>query len=135
MRVLSKLPILFAAIAAGSLAPVVACGPSSESGAGGGDPGPDGAVPCNVEPPTECPDPAPTYVDVKPIFDSRCVVCHDGEFGGPWPLVDYPHVADWRTEIRGELQDCSMPPADAGFTISDEERTAILTWILCGARE
>jgi hypothetical protein len=132
---LPKLPLVLGAVVVGSLVPVLACGPSGETGSGGGDPGQDGGRPCIVESPTECPDPAPTYADVKPIFDSRCVVCHDGEFGGPWPLVDYPHVADWKSEIRGELQSCSMPPADAGFTISDEERTAILAWILCGARE
>jgi len=87
---------------------------------------------CSVPAPTSCPDPAPRYVDVAPIFERRCVTCHVGAPGGPWSLADYGHVADWQDTIRVELRDCSMPPSDAGVPMTIEERVAILTWIRCG---
>ncbi len=90
---------------------------------------------CTVTAPTVCPDPAPHYPDVQPIIQRTCVPCHNGSVGGPWPLLQYSHVADWQDVIRAFVLDCSMPPPDAGVPISDEERTAILTWILCGFKE
>jgi uncharacterized membrane protein len=124
------------------LVPVVtavfgACSGSDDSPSGGS--GGSGSivepVECNVTAPTACADPAPTFADVKPIFSERCVTCHNGEPGGPWPLTEYEHVADWAQEIRGQVLACTMPPADAGSTITTEEREKILAWIRCGALE
>lgn len=100
--------------------------------AGGGSPD-AGQEPssCLVPAPTACPDPAPRYADVSPLFESRCVRCHNGTPGGPWSLADYAHVADWQDTIRSSLRDCSMPPPDAGVAMTVEERIAILTWIRC----
>lgn len=108
-------------------------GTTTTSGVGGG--GGLTPEPCSVSAPTECPDPAPRYADVAPVLEAKCVTCHSGAAGGPWPLTDYPHVADWQSEVRSELLDCSMPPADAGASITDDERTLILTWLRCGAPE
>src|SRR4051812_671542 len=91
-----------------------------------------GALLCTVQAPTACPDPPPQWPDVQPIFQRRCVSCHNGMIGGPWPLMQYSHVADWYDVVRAMLLDCSMPPPDAGVSMPDEDRTAILTWILCG---
>jgi hypothetical protein len=101
----------------------------------GGVEGDAGALLCAVEPPTICPDPAPRFADVQPILQERCVVCHSGLPGGPWPLLQYSHVADWQDVIRGQMLDCSMPPPDAGVRMEATERVAILTWILCGSLE
>jgi uncharacterized membrane protein len=87
---------------------------------------------CSVPAPTSCPDPAPRYADVAPIFERRCLTCHSGAPGGPWSLADYGHVADWQDTIRSSMRDCSMPPPDAGIPMTLEERVAILTWIRCG---
>jgi hypothetical protein len=97
----------------------------------GGTPGEEPSA-CSVPAPTACPDPAPRYADVAPIFERRCVICHAGAPGGPWSLADYGHVADWQDTIRANLRDCSMPPPDAGVPMMLEERVAILTWIRCG---
>jgi hypothetical protein len=86
---------------------------------------------CIVAAPTRCPDPAPRYADVEPIFAERCVTCHSGVSGGPWPLVSYGHVAAWFAEIRGAMLSCSMPPPDAGVPMTVEERELILAWIRC----
>jgi hypothetical protein len=120
---------------------VLACGASTPAPPGGepdagpsipdGGTGPEPSV-CAVTAPASCPEPAPRYADVEPIFQSRCVVCHKGEEGGPWSLGDYGHVADWQDTIRTHVRDCTMPPEDAGIPMTVAERTAILTWIRCG---
>lgn len=88
-------------------------------------------VPCSTRAPTSCPEPAPRYADVMPIFASRCVVCHFGEPNGPWPLDNYRHIADWQDEIRSNLLACSMPPRDSGIALTDEESAMILGWLRC----
>lgn len=111
-----------------------ACTTSGDSPAGG----PDGgrSLVCSVTAPAACPDPAPRYADVAPIIDQRCATpCHSGVPNGPWPLTDYAHVADWADAVRADLLDCSMPPADGGVPITTDDRTAVLTWIRCGAPE
>ncbi len=103
-----------------------------------GPPGNDSGSPaaCTVVPPTACPTPAPTYADVQPIFARRCVSCHSGATpSGPWPLRDYDHIVDWADTINAEIRTCSMPPRDqdSGPAMPDDERVALLTWILCGS--
>ena len=78
-----------------------------------------------------CLDPAPKYADVEPIFTTRCVICH-GQQPNHWPLNSYGHVASWRDTILGALLTCSMPPSDAGVTLSADESDLILHWIRCG---
>ncbi len=93
------------------------------------------AVACNAVPVTECPAPAPRYADVAPIIAERCVACHDGKMKpGPWPLIDYNHVADWADVVRADLLTCAMPPPDAP-PMPDGERQLLLTWLRCGAPE
>ena len=90
------------------------------------------AAVCTAIAPTECAEPAPHYEDVAPIFERRCASCHNGAAGGPWPLDNYEHVADWALVVRDELVRCAMPPADSGVTITPEERDRILAWVRCG---
>lgn len=88
---------------------------------------------CEIAAPTACPSPAPSYrTDVEPIVRARCVSCHYGQVGGPWPLNSYDHVSDWRDTIRSAMLDCSMPPPEDGLTMSERERVTILEWIRCG---
>ena len=98
--------------------------------------GEDGAAPiaCDVVAPTSCPDPAPTYADIEPILEERCIGCHAGIPDGPWPLTSYSHVASWAGQIRAAMMSCAMPPADAGIDMPTEERELILLWIRCGFR-
>jgi hypothetical protein len=100
------------------------------------DGGPAAAVMCKVSLPTSCPSPKPHYPDVQPIFQQRCVPCHNGATAdSPWPLTEYEHVADWYDTIRSEVVNCTMPPLDAGVPMTDDERVKILTWIRCGFPE
>ena len=92
---------------------------------------------CTVTPPTVCPEPPPRYPDVAPIFEERCVPCHFGAPGGPWPLRQYQQAADWFDLIRDHMITCTMPPVEylPALPMTNDERIAILTWILCGLPE
>jgi len=116
-----------------ALAAVTAACSSSGSG-GGDDPGRTTApLVCDVTLPKSCSDMFVGWADVEPIFEQRCIGCHSGESGGPWPLTSYEHVADWANEIRAQMTACSMPPVDAGIAMPTEEREKILLWVRCGA--
>jgi len=108
---------------------LAACSASDTSGAG------TTAAICAPIAPTECPEPAPHYPDVAPIFEARCTSCHTGVGDAPWSLDDYPHVADWASFIRDELLRCSMPPPDSGVIMRPEERDLVLAWVRCGYPE
>jgi hypothetical protein len=101
---------------------------------GPGQPSQAGLVPwdCKIVAPTACPEVAPKYVDVQPIFTKQCGVCHGQAWTGEWPLDNYSHISDWQDEIRSELSTCSMPPADGGVNVSLDDRMKILNWIRCG---
>jgi uncharacterized membrane protein len=90
---------------------------------------------CAPTAPTECPEPAPHFADVAPIFEQRCASCHTGIKDAPWPLDNYEHVVDWASVIRDELLQCLMPPAGSGVEMTPEERQAVLVWVRCGSRE
>jgi cytochrome c5 len=99
------------------------------------DAGADAEIPvisCDIELPRACAEPKPTYGDVTPIFEARCVICHNGMAGSNWPLTTYGHVADWQDEIREMVSRCTMPPPEAGIPITDAERDTILMWLRCG---
>jgi len=109
--------------------------PSGGAGASGGS---GGAVTpprdCAVVAPTECEDPALGYADVAPIFEARCVSCHDGQQGSHWPLNSYGHVATWRDTVRAALLSCRMPPVESGLDIPKDESERVLAWIRCGMK-
>ena len=118
--------LVFAACSSGTPGAVADAGVASE------DPADAGAFVCTPIPPPACADPPPRYSDVQGIIQMRCVPCHDSEPDAAWPLQTYRQVADWEDVIRDDLVRCTMPPADGGISMSEDERVALLTWILCG---
>ncbi len=116
----------------GSLLGLLLLATSPACGSGEGGEGHAEQAVCAPTAPTECPDPAPHYPDVAPIFERRCASCHNNVPGQQWPLNTYGHVADWASFIRDELLQCSMPPADSGVNMTPEERDQILVWVRCG---
>ena len=116
---------------------ITACGSSTSTPEDAGGEAVDAgsepiAVPCTVVAPTTCPTPLPRYADVKPILVKNCEVCHDDVPGGPWPLTRYQDVADWYDTVQSDVANCTMPPADSGLEMTDEERVEVLEWLLCG---
>lgn len=118
---------------------LLACDPDTDTDPmpphDGGSPEFDGGAqapaPCTVEAVTSCPDPAPRFADVEPIFKKRCSTCHVDNWSGPWPLDTYQHIADWADVIRDLVRTCTMPPPEAGMPLPNEEAETILTWIRC----
>ncbi len=103
-------------------------------GLGCGEPAAKEPFVCEVTAPTECPSPAPTYADIKPIVARRCSSssCHSGAAGGPWPLTEYEDIADWWDITRDQLLACTMPPPDSGVVMTSDERMTMLVWLRCG---
>jgi hypothetical protein len=92
---------------------------------------------CTVIDASACNSPTPSYQnDVTPLLNRACnSTCHAPGVG-PWPLTDYSDVSDWASIIQLDVQNCAMPPADAGAgngTLSDSERAMLINWIVCGA--
>jgi uncharacterized membrane protein len=91
---------------------------------------------CKVTAPDVCPDPAPQYVDVEPIFRQRCISCHSGAVDAgvdaPWGLTTHEEISHWPNDIRVAMLSCTMPPQDSGVTMTVAERERILDWLLCG---
>ena len=98
------------------------------------EPAPDGGMlaACPELAPPVCPDPPARYADVQPIIEQRCVVCHYGAAGGPWPLNTYKDIADWWDVILDDLIRCTMPPPETPSGLTAEERQAFAVWLACG---
>ena len=111
--------------------------PKPGSADAGVDAGPPdaGVVPaCGSDVTPTCPNPKPSYEkDVAPILDAQCNNCHVGGATGPWPLSPYESLFHWREQLLGSLVQCTMPPVDAGETLSATERAKIIGWVACGA--
>ena len=114
-----------------------------ESDGNGGDGDGDGDMTCDVTAPTACPDSMPTYDDVKPIFEEKCIVCHKDDTANSqcpmpgicWSLEDRTHITDWTPQVRAAMLNCSMPLPGSGVTMTTTEREEILAWLFCGAPE
>ncbi len=80
-----------------------------------------------------CPSVPPSYAkDVVPVLDRDCnQTCHAPGMG-QWPLTNYSDVADWSALIATDIDDCAMPPADAG-ALTTSERMTVLGWLACGS--
>jgi hypothetical protein len=118
--------LFFAAIGA---AAALAC----TSGSGSDDAG----ASCTFIDASACQQPVPSYAnDVAPILDLRCnSTCHAPGVG-PWPLNNYNDVHDWVDIIGSYVEQCGMPPPEAGAgngDLTDQERATILDWLVCGA--
>jgi hypothetical protein len=83
--------------------------------------------------------------DVWPIFERRCVVCHQAGEIAPMPLTSYREARPWAASIREAVLARSMPPwgAAAGSahrfrndrSLTDAELRTITAWIDGGAAE
>lgn len=111
----------------------LACGQTAAQS----DSGPQPQQGCTFIDASSCQSPIPSYSrDVAPVLDRACnSTCHATGVG-PWPLNDWANVVDWGNIVGGDIEQCTMPPPDAGAgngTLSDQERATILNWLVCGA--
>ncbi|MEN0060522.1 MAG: hypothetical protein AAGA48_00155 [Myxococcota bacterium] len=92
------------------------------------------------------PDSRPTFADVGPIFEQRCVGCHQDGGIGPFPLTDYDNAQMWAEASAAATAARTMPPflvvgdgtcgdwVDSEW-LTDEELATIAGWAEAGAPE
>ena len=83
--------------------------------------------------PATCTDGTLTYAEVAPIVEQRCGSCHNDQPGAPWPLNTWQTLTGWNTAVQDDLVNCTMPPADGGTGMTNEERAQLVHWLNCGA--
>ncbi len=88
-------------------------------------------------------DGPPTWNDVAPVLEQRCVHCHQDEAVGPMRLQTYDQVVPFGDLVRTSVVDRTMPPwlaTDDGSCnsfidseyLSDEEVALIADWVDAG---
>jgi mono/diheme cytochrome c family protein len=86
----------------------------------------------------EC-DAAPTFSQVT-AFSEVCVNCHSSTLDGNdrngapagYDFDEYASASDKAGEIEDLVQSGEMPPAYAGYTLSEAQQSALYLWIDCG---
>jgi hypothetical protein len=84
----------------------------------------------------DCPTASPSYLDVTPVFSTKCSTCHQP--GGLAPKFRFDSYAaiynnrQTRIDIFTQIYNCRMPPSCAP-NLSPEERKLMLEWFVCGA--
>ena len=88
-------------------------------------------------PDVDCSGAVPAYADVAAL--SKCATCHSTELSGG-ARRNAPSDVNYNTEAAAsakaedaaeEVYGGDMPPSNAGFTLSDEEKQALYKWALC----
>jgi hypothetical protein len=93
---------------------------------------------CVREDPT-CSSTPPSYAKtIQPLVTNACVTCHYPESDlARSPLTSYADLQLVYGSALGQVSACLMPPPsgpDAGqVPLTAAERTALLTWLACGA--
>lgn len=91
---------------------------------------------CPNDLPAACPSSGePSYATtIQPILRSRCRSCHsaEGEAGTTHVFDSYAEVFAERRVVLSQVFACAMPPVKAD-QLSEEERAALLAWLVCGA--
>ena len=113
----------------------LACTSSSDPGSDAGPIHSGGIVDCPDDLPSSCPAGAPTYArDIQPIIRTSCAGCHAP--GARVPdrlLVTYDQIYAQRGAVLSQVNACRMPPRDAA-ALGEGPRKALLTWLVCGAK-
>src|SRR5262249_51832261 len=93
-----------------------------------------GGPTCPNDLPASCPQPAPSWQGtVSQLIAQKCVICHAPTgIVAEKPLDTYDAVFRMRGPVLNQVYSCNMPPPDGG-ALDDEERQALLGWLVCGA--
>ena len=78
---------------------------------------------------------APTFAkDIAPLVSASCATCHaPGGRESSRLLTNYDQVYAQRGAVLSQVNACRMPPRD-GPPLSAAGRKALLTWLVCGAK-
>lgn len=87
----------------------------------------------------------PTFSkDIAPIFQSKCVSCHEPGSIAPMSLRTYDESRPWARSIKQRVQTRQMPPWHINravgvqkfkndMSLSDEQITTVVAWVDGGA--
>lgn len=81
--------------------------------------------------PPSCPAPAPAYADVSALIARDCVPCHGANTGGK-DESSYASITGQSEALFVQVGNCLMPPQGSPQLTTDE-RTLLLSWLVCGA--
>jgi hypothetical protein len=87
--------------------------------------------------PARCEGPPPSFeAEVQPVLQRRCFACHakDGEAADEHDFSRFSTLRAQRSSVADEVSSCSMPPPGKP-QLSEDEATALLRWVACGAPE
>jgi hypothetical protein len=89
---------------------------------------------CPNDEPASCPSPIPSFSgEVQAIFLHKCGTCHaPGGMKADTPFLTWAQIKPARTSILVRVERCEMPKAGAA-PLTDEERLALLGWLVCEA--
>jgi hypothetical protein len=92
-----------------------------------------GSCPSDLPSSAACGD-VPSYrLDVAPIVDERCNLCHfPGNSQSEDVFTDHGDIFPQRQTVLTRIYSCVMPPEDAP-ALTAAERATLLEWLVCGA--
>jgi uncharacterized membrane protein len=103
------------------------------SSAPSGDPADGGSASTCTNAPSACVKPVPSYSAViEPIIQNNCATCHSPKGGYGFDETTYAQVSAQASSILDDVGGCMMPPSTLP-RLSEEERQALLDWLVCGA--
>ena len=90
---------------------------------------------CPDDVPATCPPSPPTYAkDISPLVQASCATCHaPGGRESSRLLTNYDQIFAQRGGMLLQVNACRMPPREAP-PLEGESRKALLTWLVCGAK-
>jgi hypothetical protein len=108
---------------------------------GGNDPNvPDKSVaavtPCPLAEASGCRQPPSYASDIAPLVQRTCMPCHAaGGVAADRRLSTRAELTQLETTVIGQVNGCTMPPADAGpdAMMTPTDRTELEQWFICGA--
>jgi uncharacterized membrane protein len=82
-----------------------------------------------------------SFASVQKVMDGKCIVCHsvnatDKSQGSPADGIAFDtteSIVSRASQINREVQSGKMPPRNTSYTLTEEEKTLINTWISQGA--
>ena len=106
---------------------------ASSSGSSGSSGSTSGDCPDIV--PATCPPSPPTYAkDIAPLVQATCAPCHArGGVEASRILTNYDGLFKQSNPVLLQVAACRMPPRNSP-PMSEDGRKALLTWVVCGAK-
>ena len=82
-----------------------------------------------------------SFASVKKVMDGKCIVCHstnatDKSQGSPAGGISFDstsNIVARARQINREVQGGDMPPKNSSYTLTEDEKSLISSWVSQGA--